>query len=563
MSDGQEQSQAITESSPFWVDDWQIDPGSCRIQRGEDNVKVEPKVMSVLVCLAKQAGQVISREQLEQQAWPGLVVGYDSLASAIIKLRKAFGDNSKNPRVIETVSKKGYRLIANVSLDNKPPLYSAALNNHNETRPQKVSNLMAQVVISFLVILAVWSVIKYTTPSTSSNNKPVIAVLPFKNLSDDPRQDYFSDGITADLITDLSKLSGLSVIARNTVFHYRGADVDIKKIGKELNVNYVIEGSIRKVGDRLRISARLIDASNSHNLWADRIDGALENIFALQDEVTTKIITSLQVQLTEKERTQLAHKYTDSIEAYDLFLRGWQNLWIASKDTNPVARDYFTKAIELDKSFARAYANLALTYIYDYMNGWSEQASQSLERANYFSNRAIELDQNLPQVHWVRGFAETFNKNYKSALVEAEKAIELDPNFADGYGLLATVLNYAGRPEQAAIEMQHAMRLNPGHPAIYKVIYGEILFNQHNYDAARENFELALKRNPESQEARLWLAAAYAQLGRVDDANWQLEHIRTANAEISLAWIEKALPLHDPAQRQNLIDALTRAGLNK
>lgn len=552
--------QKITGASPFWINDWYIDPDSCRIQRGNEVVKLEPKVMTVLVCLAEEAGKVISREQLEAKAWPGMVVGYDSLASTIIKLRKAFGDDSKNPTIIETVSKKGYRLIA--------PTSSSASTTRAGAKTINPTTLISLALTVLIATLVIWLLMKPETPTTDTATKdlygkPAIAVLPFKNLSDDPQQDYFSDGITADLITDLSKLSGLSVIARNSVFVYKQTDVDIRKIGKELNVSYVIEGSVRKAGNQLRISARLIDTESSYNLWADRFDGTLENVFALQDEVTSKIIASLEIRLTDDERARLARKYTNSIEAYDLFLHGWQNLWVASRSSNHAAQDYFLKAVEVDDQFARAYANLAITYIYDFMNRWSDEAEQSLKRANYYSNRAIELDKSLPQVHWARGFVETFNKEYKNALAETEQAILLDPNFADGYGLLANVLNYAGKPKQAKIEMQKAMELNPNHPFIYKVIYGEILFNLHEYEEAIENFQHALERNPETQEARLWLAACYAQTGQIEEAQWQIEHIRNADAEISLDWIEQAFPLQDPTQRQHLIDALLKAGLSQ
>lgn len=558
-SDGNTGS-ALTGAGSFWINDWYVEPDTCRIQRGQQDVKLEPKVMTVLVCLAEEAGTVISREQLEAKAWPGMVVGYDSLASAIIKLRKAFGDDSKNPTIIETVSKKGYRLIASTSSGSTKLAVDTKI-----IQPKVVAGMVITALIAALVI---WLFIKpealtINTTSTDIKSKPAIAVLPFKNLSNDPLQDYFSDGITADLITDLSKLSGLSVIARNSVFIYKKSDVDVRKIGEELNVSYVIEGSVRKAGDQLRISASLIDTQSSYNIWADRFDGKLENVFALQDEVTAKIIAALEIRLTDDERERLVRHYTNSVEAYDLFLHGWQNLWIASKNSNVVAQEYFLKAVEVDEYFARAYANLAISYIYDFMNGWSEEAEQSLERANYYSNRAVEIDRNIPQVHWARGFVETFNKDYISALVEAEQAILLSPNYADGYGLLANILNYAGKPEQARKEMQKAMKLNPSHPFIYKVIYGEILFNLYEYEDSIRHLEHALERNPEIQEARLWLAAGYAQLDKIEEAQWQLEHIRNAGAEISLNWIEQVLPLQDPGQRKHLIDALLKAGFSQ
>ena len=562
---------ALSADSPFRVGDWTIDPSTCRIKRHGRELKIEPKAMAVLVCLAQNAGHVVTREQLEETAWAGMVVGYDSLASAIIKLRKAFNDNSKNPQVIETVPKKGYRLIAPVSSaqDSITPQDASGITEPVSTKTgQSKSKIAALIIIILLSIPGLWLFTGYTPEhgdrsEISPASKPAIAVLPFKNLSNDPEQEYFSDGITADLITDLSKLSGLSVIARYSVFTYKNAEIDVHEVGEELGVSYMLEGSIRKSGDQVRISASLIDTHSNYTIWADRFDGTLDNIFAFQDEVTSKIISSLEIRLTDKDRTRLAHKYSNSIEAYDLFLQGWQSLWLSSQDGVLQAREYFKKAIELDNNFARAHANLALTYIYDHMHGWSAESDQALQQAHMYADRAISIDPDLPQVHWVKGFADIFNRNYQQAARRAEKSIELDPNFADGYGLLATTLNYAGKPKQAAQEMQKAMRLYPGHPFIYKVIYGEILFNQHDYENAIENFTLALESNPEIVESRLWLAAALAHSGRRDDASWQLEQIQATGSKLSLEHIEAVIPFKDPEQRKHLIDGLYKAGLGQ
>ena len=563
--------QEITADSPFWVGDWYIDPSTGRIQHGGQEQKIEPKAMTVLVCLAQNPGHVVSREHLEETAWSGMVVGYDSLASAIIKLRKAFSDDSRHPQIIETVPKKGYRLIARVNpaQGGFTPGNEAVAETTDETHSaSSKGRLIALAVVVLLAIPGMWLFIGHSprhddSVSFAPEPRPVIAVLPFRNLSNDPEQEYFSDGITADLITDLSKLSGLSVIARNSVFTYKNSDEDVRKIGKELGVSHVIEGSIRKAGDQVRISARLIDTINGINIWADRFDGTLENIFAFQDDVTSRIINSLEIRLTEKERTHLARKYSNSIEAYDLFLHGWQNLWLSSREGVLQARDYFIKAIELDSHFARAHANLALTYLYDYMHGWSDESDGALQRAHIYADRAISIDPELPQVHWVKGYADIFSRNYQQAVMRAQKSIELNPNFADGYGLLGTTLNYAGNPKQAAVEMQTAMRLDPRHPSIYKVMYGEILFNQGDYPGAIDNFTAALESNPEIVESRLWLAASLAHSGRLDDASWQLEQIRAAGSDLSLERIEAVIPLKDPVQRKHLIDGLYKAGLTQ
>ncbi len=566
----------IRTDSPFRLGDWTVDPAAGRLSRDGETHKLEPKAMTVLLCLARQPGRVLSREALEEQAWAGMVVGYDSLASAIIKLRKALGDDSRNPRYIETVPKRGYRLICPVStlageLTDRPATTSgAAITRSDRDRSHKASftrYIVAGLTLAALLLAGLMALRNEEAPripvTTRDSHLPVIAVLPFKNISDDAQQDYFSDGITADLITDLSKLSGLSVIARNSVFTFRNTDVDIRKVKQELGADYVVEGSIRKIGKQVRITARLIDADTGINLWADRFDGTLENIFSFQDSVTSQIIASLEIKLTDNDRQRLAHKYSNSIEAYDEFLHGWQNLWLSSREGMLQAREYFYRAIELDPQFGRAYANLALTYIYDHMLGWTDGSPTAIESAHRYADRAIAINPNLPQVYWVKGFADIFTGDYQQSLAHAQRALDLDPNFADAYGLLATTLNYAGKPDQADIEMRKAMQLDPKHPVIYNVIHGEIFFNKRDYASAIDNFRFALEANPESEESRLWLAAAYAHIGELDEASWQLEQIRMSGRDLSLGHFQDAIPFKDPEQRQHLIDGLFKAGLTE
>lgn len=392
-------------------------------------------------------------------------------------------------------------------------------------------------------------------------DKPSIAVLPFQNMSGEPEQDYFSDGMTEDLITDLSKISGLFVIARNSVFTYKDVPVKIRDVGREFGVRYVLEGSVRKAGGKVRITAQLIDATNEFHIWADRFDGDLKDVFALQDEVTAKIISALELKLTESERESLARKYTNSLEAYDYFLRGLEQFSRYNKEDNLNAREFYERAIELDPTFARAYANLARTYASEFVDGWSDAPEQSLQQAHELAEKAIALDDSLPQVHWVMGEVHLFSKHHAAAVREVENVIALDPNSADAYALLAWTLHYAGTPKDSVALMEKAMRRNPRYPFAYLFGLGEIYFTLGRYDKAIETFEKALERNPVAQRTRMWLAASYAHAGRIDDAEWEVEQLVTLDPDFSLQRMQQVIPYKDPAHLEKLLDGLREAGL--
>src|SRR5438093_3756548 len=302
-----------------------------------------------------------------------------------------------------------------------------------------------------------------TSPLLALPDKPSIAVLPFVNMSGDPEQEYFSDGITEDLITDLSKLSGLFVISRNSVFLYKGKAVKPEQVSQELGVQYVLEGSVRKAGGRVRITAQLVDATTSYHLWADRYDRDLQDIFAVQDEVTRKIVAALQVKLTEGEQQRMGHTPTNNLEAYEYFLRGLEFHAHRTQEANGQARQMFERAIALDPNFAAAYAWLGRTYVLDWFHRWS-QDPQVLERAVALAGQAIALNESLPGAYQTLGYIYMAKKQYDQAVVEAEKAVALDPNDADAVLTLGEVLSCVGRSQEAMEFVEKAMRLNPHYP---------------------------------------------------------------------------------------------------
>ncbi|UCE89962.1 MAG: winged helix-turn-helix domain-containing protein, partial [Pseudomonadota bacterium] len=505
----------------FQVGDWTVEPGNGRLRRGDVEVKLEPRVMDLLVCLARRPGEVITREELEASVWSGSVVGYDALTSAMIKLRRAFGDNSRHPRVIETVSKKGYRLIAAVSecrpAADDAPVQIPAAPLQSRTSPWSSATRAIAVFVG-LVALAYFlaTASRVSTPKHFESprvDKPSLVVLPFVNMSNDPGEEYFSDGITDDLITDLSKFSGLFVVARRTAFAYKQRTMDAKEVGKELSVSHVLEGSVRKADGQVRINAQLIDTDTGFHVWAERYDRRLEDIFAVQDDVRHRIVAALSVSLTEEEKRRIARRYTTSVGAYDHFLRGQAYFARHTQQDNRLAREQFRAAIDLDPSFARAYSALALANVDDFRYQWSQDSGRSAKLALDLATKAVALDKELPQAHWVLGYVHLFgNGNHEQALAMGQRTIALDPNHADGYALLAVTHVYAGQSERAKALISEAMRLNPDSPSQYAAVLGYARFFGGDYTGARRALEQALEINVNRLMPNLYLTATYVRL---------------------------------------------------
>ena len=397
-----------------------------------------------------------------------------------------------------------------------------------------------------------------STPTVS--DKPSIAVLPFVNMSGDPEQEYFSDGITEDLITDLSKLSGLFVISRNSVFLYKGKAVKPEQVSQELGVRYVLEGSVRKAGSRVRITAQLIDATTGYHLWADRYDRDLQDIFAVQDEVTQQIVAALKVKLTGREQGRLGRTPTNNLEAYDCFLRGLEYHAQRTQEANARARQMFERAIALDPQFAVAYAFLGRTYLMELVFQWAENP-QTAERVFSLGQKAVALDDSQPTAHETLAYAYLGKKQHAQAIAEAERALSLDPNFADAYTTLADILSFAGRPEEAIRLVETAMRLNPSYPASYLWSLGHAYRLAGRYEEAIAALKRVLTRNPDHLTAHVLLAALYSGLGREAEARAEAAEILRVSPNYSLAVVRQRMPYQDPVELERILDGLRQAGL--
>lgn len=398
-------------------------------------------------------------------------------------------------------------------------------------------------------------------PDALPDDRPSIAVLPFDNMSGDEDQDYFSDGMTEDLITDLSQVSGMFVLARNTVFTYKNKAVNVQQVGRELGVKFVLEGSVRRAGNRVRINAQLIDVSSGGHIWADRFDREVADVFAVQDDVVKRIVDALEVSLQGDEETRLSRTERIDPEAYDALLRGLEKLRRFTRETNLEARAYFERAVQLEPSFARALADLALTYSLEAEQNWGDDAPAAAKRGLDLALKAEEMDPDMAQGQFVLTVAYRAKGMWKESLAASRRAVELDPNYADGYATLAISLNYGGYPEDALIAVGRATQLNPTKPFFYVWTEGQSHYLLGNYERAAELFEQVIESNPHFPLAHKLLAATYVELDRVDDAEWAVEELKTISTDVTLAGEREGTYYADKKAKKRYLDALNRAGV--
>lgn len=556
-----------TSQSAFRVGSWIVEPSTSRIRRSEAEVKLEPKVMEVLCYMADRQGKLITRENLEADVWTGTVVGYDALTATIIKLRKALHDNPKNPRYIETLPKKGYRLIAKV--------HRGKQLSSNSSLPNKKKFSLSQAILLLVLIsgsITGWFYLgeknNELTPKENqatqalAPDKPTIAVLPFTNLNQQAKQNYFSDGITEDLATDLSGVLGLYVIARRSTNTYRGKTVEIEKVSKELNVDYIVEGSVQNSGKQIRVNARLINAKTNHQIWAERYDRKLKDIFSVQDDISNKILTALKIKLTSEEKKRIAHRYTKSLKAYEIFLQGQSYLIHQTKEHNKTARKLFLDAIEIDPGFARAYGGLALTHAYDFRFHWTYDQTKTAKEALQAGKLAISLDEYSPHARWVLGLIYLFVKeDHEQAIKMGLQTINIAPNHADGLMLLAVTYVFSGEPEKARALVLKAKRLNPFYPSQYPSVLGLSNLLIGDFAASIKAYEESIEINTSRLQPNIYLAASYYRAGQLDAAVWQAEQIKLNFPFFSLEdWVSRQ-PFRDRRTLNSIIKDLRATGL--
>ena len=393
---------------------------------------------------------------------------------------------------------------------------------------------------------------------------PSIAVLPFANMSGDPEQEYFSDGISEDIITDLSKIAGLMVIARNSSFTYKGRSVDIRDVGRDLGVRSVLEGSIRRTGNRVRITAQLIDATNGAHLWADRYDRDLTDIFAVQDDVTRRIVDALKVTLSPAEKARLADSETPNVDAYDCYLRGRELLALNPKNRERFEQStkLFMRALELDPSYSQAYAGLSLAYNLDYQNRWSDRPDNSLPLAKYNAELAIEKDPNEPFARQVASWAAMFEKDLDRAKSEADVALSLNPNSSGAYASLGSIHTYSGRPLEAIPALERATRLDPAFRPGHLHFLGMAYLLAGKYETAAAVLRERILLVPGTDFSRVLMASALGHLGDIDEARRIWQELKEINPKYSFNEHFSRQPFKNEEDVRQIAEGLAKAGLS-
>jgi adenylate cyclase len=396
-------------------------------------------------------------------------------------------------------------------------------------------------------------------PMPAQSDKPSIAVLAFNNMSGDPEQEYFSDGISEDIITDLSKLSEMHVIARNSTFTYKGKAIDVKQVGRDLGVRYVLEGSVRKAGNRVRVTGQLIDAANGAHIWADRFDRDLTDIFAVQDELTQEIISALKVKLTPERKGRLVRKNNIDLEAYNLFLRGREQAHLLTKSNNVEARSLLERAIAINPDFAAAHASVALTRLNDYVIGGGDE--QSLQTCLEVATRAVAMGDEDPYAHFVFSVVLLWHREYDRAFAEVRRCLALAPSSAEGHLQLANMQYYCGNPS-ASIDMLNAyMRLDPFYPELALHFLAQAQHSLGQFDAAVATLKLRLKRNPNSETAYALLASCYGHLGRIAESRSAWAEVMRIAPDFSVEQRWRILPFRNPGDLEHRVEGMRKAGL--
>jgi TolB-like protein len=516
-------------------EDCVLDPGRREFSRGSDVIAIGPQVFDLLLYLVENRARVVSKDDVLDAVWAGRTVSESTLTSHINAVRKAIGDNGEEQRLLRTIARKGFRFVGEVreSSDGSTEATSVPATSDEASAP-------------------------------ALPDKPSIAVLAFQNLSGDPEQEYFADGVVEDIITALSRIRWLFVIARNSSFTYKGRAVDVKQIGRELGVGYVLEGSVRKAANRVRITGQLIDATTGAHLWAERFEGTLDDIFELQDQVATSVVGAIAPQLERAEIERARRKPTENLSAYDCYLRGIANVNRGNREAIDAALPLFEKAIRLDPDFASAHAVAAWCYLWRKVNRWTADPPREVAEGIRLARRAVELGRD-DAVALTRS-GHTLGHlvgDLDGGIALLDRAIMLNPNLAAAWFLGGFLRLWHGENEGAIEHFARAMRLSPLDPETYRMQAGMAMAHLFagRFDTASSWAEKAFRDLPSFLMVVGVVAASHALAGRTEDGRRAVDRLRKLDPTLRISNLGDWLPIHRPENLAVFADGLRKAGL--
>ncbi len=514
-----------------------LDDERRELVRAGESVPIEPQVFDVLLYLLHHRDRVVSKNELFDKVWDGRIVSESTLTSRINAVRRAINDTGKDQRLLRTVARKGFRFVGEVRVeqtDTAPASFPGAAGQNGKSPRLALPSL----------------------------DRTAIAVLPFSNLSGEPEQEYFSDGISEDIITALSKLRWFYVIARNSSFVYKGRSVHLKQIADELGVAYVVEGSVRKDGDRVRIAVQLNNVATGSHIWAERYDRDLADVFAVQDEITESIVAAIEPQLYAAENFRAQRKTPDSMDAWDLVMRALSHYWRVTRQDNTVAQALLEKAITIDPHYGQALGVLAASHTFGAHMGW-EDVAKMLPIAERAALAAIHANSEDAWAHFGLAGVYLHTRRFDDCLAEYELTLRLNPSFASARGYYGVALAYCGRWEEGDRAARHALRLSPRDPfaAVYYGVASYCQFVGGNYEEAVGLSREALRLRSDFVGAHRVLTAAAALTGQRELAAASLKALLRVQPNLSLAWLASEMPFKGATERDQYLAAFRLAGL--
>ncbi|MBL6617543.1 MAG: winged helix-turn-helix domain-containing protein [Reyranella sp.] len=522
----------------FLFADHTLDTARRELRRGSEPVAVEPQVLDLLICLVENRNRVVTKDDLIASVWGGRIVSDATLTSRIYAARKAVGDSGHGQRLIRTVSRRGLRFVGDVLAQPKNAEAKLLID------PTPTDELRRRIPSQLPL-----------------PERPAIAVLPFDNMSGEAAQEYFSDGITEDIITGLSKMRWFFVTARNSSFIYKGKSVNIKQIGEELGVNYVVEGSVRKLGDRVRITAQLNDVTTGSHIWAERYDRNLADVFAVQDEITEQIVAAIEPQIYAAENFRSRRKPPDRLDAWELVMRALSHYWRVTREDNLIAQDLLEKAVQIDPNYGQALGLLATSHIFAVHMGWADKATAA-PIAERTALAAIRADAEDPWAHHALGCTHLFARRFEDSVAEFELALRLNPNFSLAQCYFCVSLAYSGRWQEAEEAVHRALRFSPRDPlsALYHGAASYAHYVGRDYEQAIQASRESIRLRGDFVGAYRVLAAAAGMAGQAALAAEALLDLRRVQPGISLAWVAHDLPIKLDPDREHYLEGLRRAG---